>query len=153
MHVAHDCRVGSNCVLANNTNLAGHVEIGDYAIIGGAVNIQQFTKVGRNTIVSGGSLLNKDIPPFVRAGRHPICYVGVNSVGLRRRGFSTEQINQILEVYRILYIRGFNTSNALKIIESEVPASAEKDEIVTFIRESVRGIMKGFNSRSNGSED
>ncbi len=153
VHVAHDCRIGSNCVLANNTNLAGHVEIGDYAIIGGAVNIQQFTKVGRNTIVSGGSLLNKDIPPFVRAGRHPICYVGVNSVGLRRRGFSTEQINQILEVYRILYIRGFNTSNALKIIESEVPASAEKDEIVTFIRESVRGIMKGFNSRSNGSED
>lgn len=151
VHVAHDCRIGSNCVLANNTNLAGHVEIGDYAIIGGAVNIQQFTKIGRNTIVSGGSLLNKDIPPFVRAGRHPICYVGVNSVGLRRRGFSTEQINQVLEVYRILYIRGFNTSNALKIIESEVPASPEKDEIVTFVRESVRGIMKGFNSRN--SED
>ena len=93
-------------------------------------------------------MVNKDIPPFVRAARHPTTYAGVNSIGLRRRGYTTEQINQILDVYRILYIRGFNTSTALKYIEADIPSSADKDEIVNFIRESVRGIMKGFKSTS-----
>jgi UDP-N-acetylglucosamine acyltransferase len=148
VHVAHDCIIGKNCVIANNANLAGHVEIGDYAILGGATNFSQFTKMGRHVIVSGGCLVNKDIPPFVRAARHPTTYAGVNSIGLRRRGYTTEQINQILDVYRILYIRGFNTSTALKYIEADIPSSADKDEIVNFIRESVRGIMKGFKSTS-----
>jgi UDP-N-acetylglucosamine acyltransferase len=93
-------------------------------------------------------LVNKDIPPFVRAARHPTTYAGVNSIGLRRRGYTTEQINQILDVYRILYIRGFNTSTALKFIEADIPSSTDKDEIVTFVQESVRGIMKGFKSSS-----
>ncbi len=146
VHVAHDCVIGKSCVLANNANLAGHVEVGDYAILGGATNFQQFTKIGRHVMVSGGCLVNKDIPPFVRAARHPTTYAGVNSIGLRRRGYTTEQINQILDVYRILYIRGFNTSAALKIIEADIPSSPGKDEIVNFIRESVRGIMKGFKS-------
>jgi UDP-N-acetylglucosamine acyltransferase len=149
VHVAHDCIIGKNCVLANNVNLAGHVEIGDFAILGGGVNIQQFCKVGRHSILSGGTLVNKDIPPYVRAARHPTCYAGVNSIGLRRRGFSTEAINSILEIYRILYVRGYNVTNALNVIEAEIPATAEKDEIVGFVRESVRGIMKGFNSRTN----
>jgi UDP-N-acetylglucosamine acyltransferase len=148
VHIAHDCIIGKNCVIANNANLAGHVEIGDYAILGGATNFQQFTKMGRHVIVSGGCLVNKDIPPFVRAARHPTTYAGVNSIGLRRRGYTTEQINQILDVYRILYIRGFNTSTALKYIEADIPSSADKDEIVNFVRESVRGIMKGFKSTS-----
>lgn len=147
-HIAHDCVIGKHCVLANNANLAGHVEVGDYTILGGATAFQQFTKIGRHVIVSGGCLVNKDIPPFVRAARHPTTYAGVNSIGLRRRGYTTEQINQILEVYRILYIRGYNTSTALKHIEANIAASTEKDEIVTFVRESVRGIMKGFKSSS-----
>lgn len=148
VHVAHDCVIGKNCILANNANLAGHVEIDDFAILGGATNFQQYCKIGRHVIVSGGCLVNKDIPPFVRAARHPTTYAGVNSVGLRRRGFTTSQINQILDVYRILYIRGYNTSTAIKMIESEVADSPEKDEIVTFVRESVRGVMKGFKSTS-----
>jgi UDP-N-acetylglucosamine acyltransferase len=148
VHIAHDCIIGKNCILANNANLAGHVEIDDFAILGGATNFQQYCKIGRHVIVSGGCLVNKDIPPFVRAARHPTTYAGVNSVGLRRRGFTTSQINQILDVYRILYIRGYNTSTAIKMIESEVADSPEKDEIVTFVRESVRGVMKGFKSTS-----
>lgn len=147
VHVAHDCVIGNNCILANNTNLAGHITIEDYAIVGGASNIQQFTKIGKHAILSGGSLVNKDIPPFVRAARHPTCYAGVNSIGLRRRGFSTEQINHILDIYRIIYVKGLNVSNALKVVETQIKDSPEKDEILTFIRESVRGIMKGFNSK------
>lgn len=149
VHVAHDCIIGDNCILANNVNLAGHVEIGDYAILGGMVNVQQFTKIGEHAFISGGSLLNKDIPPFVKAGRHPASYVGVNSVGLRRRGYSTDQINRILDIYRTLFIRGYNTSNALKKIEAEIEDSPEKDTITTFVRESVRGIMKGYNSKND----
>ncbi|MFN8309164.1 MAG: acyl-ACP--UDP-N-acetylglucosamine O-acyltransferase [Chitinophagales bacterium] len=147
VHIAHDCFIGSNCILANNTNLAGHITIEDYAILGGACNIQQFVKVGRHAILSGGSLVNKDIPPFVRAARHPTCYAGVNSIGLRRRGFTTEQINHLLDIYRIIYVRGLNVSNAMKVVETEISDSPEKDEIVSFIRDSVRGIMKGFNSK------
>ncbi|MFN8278117.1 MAG: acyl-ACP--UDP-N-acetylglucosamine O-acyltransferase [Chitinophagales bacterium] len=147
VHIAHDCSIGNNCILANNTNLAGHITIEDNAILGGACNIQQFVKIGRHAILSGGSLVNKDIPPFVRAARHPTCYAGVNSIGLRRRGFTTEQINHILDIYRIIYVRGLNVSNAIKLVETEIRDSPEKDEIVSFIRESVRGIMKGFNSK------
>lgn len=147
VHVAHDCFIGNNCILSNNVNLAGHIIIDDYAILGGACNIQQFTKIGKHSFLSGGSLVNKDIPPYVRAARHPTAYAGVNSIGLRRRGFSNDQINAIHHIYRILYLSGLNTSQALKVIEREVPSSPEKDEIVSFIRTAVRGIMKGFNSR------
>ena len=147
VHIAHDCMIGDNCILANNVNLAGHITIEDYAILGGACNIQQFTKIGKYAFLSGGSLVNKDIPPFVRAARHPTAYAGVNSIGLRRKGFTNEQINAIHDIYRILYLKGLNTSNALKLIETEIPSSPEKDEIVPFIRESVRGVMKGFNSK------
>ena len=147
VHIAHDCLIGENCILANNTNLAGHVEIDDWAILGGAVNVQQFTKIGKHSFISGGGGVNKDVPPYVRAARFPLSYIGVNSVGLRRRGFDSDTINLILEIYRILFIRGYNTSNALKIIEAEVNDSPVKDEITQFIRNSVRGIMKGFESR------
>lgn len=144
VHVAHDCVIGKNCILANNVNLAGHVEIDDYAILGGSVNVQQFTKIGKHSFISGGGGVNKDVPPFVKAARFPLSYIGVNSVGLRRRGFESHQINIILEIYRILFVRGYNVSNALKIIEAEIEDSPEKDEITTFVRESVRGVMKGF---------
>lgn len=147
VHVAHDCVIGENCILANNVNLAGHITIGDYALIGGMSGIHQFVKIGAHSILSGGSMVGKDVPPYVKAARNPLCYAGVNSIGMRRRGFTSEKINHILDIYRILFVKHRNISIALNIIEAEVSSSDERDEIVKFIRESVRGIMKGFNPR------
>ena len=141
-HIAHDCVVGNNCIMSNNTQLAGHVELGDYSILGGMCAVHQFVKVGQHVIISGGSLIRKDVPPFIKAGHEPISYAGVNSVGLKRRGFSLESINEILNIYRIIYNKGLNTTQALNYIEEEVPATNERDEIVTFIRDSGRGIIK-----------
>ena len=148
VHVAHDCVIGNNCILANAVTLAGHIEIQDHAIVGGMSAVHQFVKIGSHAFLSGGSLVGKDVPPFCRAARYPLSYVGVNSVGLRRRGFSSEKINHVLDIYRILYVRGFNTSRAVNIIDTEIPASAEKDLILDFVRNSVRGIMKGFMHRN-----
>lgn len=143
-HVAHDCVIGNNVILANSVNLAGHIEIGDWAILEGLVAVQQFIKIGAHAFIAGGSLVRKDVPPFVKAGREPLSYIGVNSVGLRRRGFSAETIQHIQEIYRLLFVRGFNVTKALQFIEAELPASAERDNIVTFIRNSKEGVMKGF---------
>ncbi len=143
-HVAHDCVIGNNCIMSNNTQLAGHVEMGDYSIIGGMCAVHQFVKIGQHTIISGGSLIGKDVPPFIKAGRAPISYAGVNSVGLKRRGFSLDSINDILNIYRIIYNKNLNTTQALNYIEEEIPATNERDEIVTFIRESGRGIIKRY---------
>ncbi|MCL6523282.1 MAG: acyl-ACP--UDP-N-acetylglucosamine O-acyltransferase [Thermoflavifilum sp.] len=143
-HIAHDCIVGNYCVLANNTTLGGHITIGDYARIGGMTAIHQFCNIGAHAFIAGGSLVGKDVPPYVKAARYPLSYVGVNSIGLKRRGYSLEKINHILDIYRILFVRGYNVSKALHIIETELPASDERDEIVTFVRESNRGIMKGY---------
>lgn len=149
VHVAHDCIIGDNCILANNANLAGHINLEDYVILGGAVNVSQFLKIGKHAFISGGCLLNKDIPPYIKAARHPTVFAGINSVGLRRRGYSSEKINEIMNIYRILFIRGYNTSNALKIIETEIAPSEERDEIITFVRDSVRGVLKGLNGRND----
>lgn len=149
VHVAHDCVIGKNCVLANNTGLAGHIEIGDYAVLGGMVAVQQFVKIGAHAFIAGGSLVRKDVPPYVKAAREPLSYVGVNSIGLRRRGFSQEKVNHILDIYRILYVKNSNISKALDIIEAEVEASVERDEIISFVRNSVRGVMKGFSQRND----
>jgi len=145
-HVAHDCILGSNVILANNVNLAGHIEVGDYAIFEGMAAVQQFVKVGMHAFIAGGSLVRKDVPPFAKAAREPLSYAGVNSVGLRRRGFTAEQIRAIHDIYRILFIKGQNISKAVAYIETEIPVSAERDIILSFIRNSVRGIMKGFTS-------
>lgn len=144
VHIAHDCIVGNNCILANAVQLAGHITIEDYAIIGGLSAVHQFVSIGAHVMISGGSLVRKDVPPFTKAGREPLSYVGINSVGLRRRGFTPETINQIQEIYRILYLRGYNNTKALEIIEAEMTPTEERDEIVNFIRNSHRGIMKGF---------
>ncbi len=141
-HIAHDCLVGSNVIMSNNTQLAGHITIGDWASIGGMCAIHQFVKIGQHCFVSGGSLVGKDVPPYIKAGRNPLSYGGVNSVGLKRRGFTIQQINQILDVYRIIYNKGLNTSQAIEFIEEEMPASDERDEILTFIRDSGRGSIK-----------
>ncbi len=144
VHVAHDCIIGNHCILANNVNLAGHIVIEDYAILGGMSAIHQFVKIGAHTMLGGGSLVRKDIPPYVKAAREPLSYAGVNSVGLKRRGFTREQINDIQQVYRILFVKGHNTSQALKIIETTVNVSPERDYILSFIKGADRGIMKGF---------
>lgn len=144
VHVAHDCLVGNNCILVNTVQVAGHVTIDDWAIIGGASALHQFVKVGAHVMLSGGSLVRKDVPPFTKAAREPLTYAGINTVGLRRRGFASEKINEIQEIYRYIFLKGLNNSKALDIVEKEVPASPEKDYIVEFIRTSERGIMKGY---------
>jgi UDP-N-acetylglucosamine acyltransferase len=144
VHVAHDCYIKDNCILANSVQLAGHVEINEFAIIGGLTAVHQFVRIGEHVMVSGGSLVRKDVPPFTKAAREPLSYEGVNSIGLRRRGFSSDKINEIQQIYRILYLRGNNNQKAMNIIENEMPSSKERDEILQFIRESDRGIMKGY---------
>ncbi len=141
-HIAHDCILGDHVVIANSVQLAGHVEIGDYAILGGNAAAIQFSKIGAHTYIAGGTEVIKDVPPFIKAGRNPLSYVGINSVGLQRRGFSSEKINGITEIYRNIYLRGLNISQATKFIEKELPASKEKDEILAFIKDSKRGILK-----------
>ena len=141
-HIAHDCFLADHVIIANSVQLAGHVEIGDYATIGGMAAAIQFSKIGAHAYIAGGTEVIKDVPPFIKAGRSPLSYVGVNSVGLQRRGFSTDKINSILEIYRNIYMRGLNISQATEFIEKELPASEEKSEIIRFIKESKRGILK-----------
>ncbi|WP_373943151.1 acyl-ACP--UDP-N-acetylglucosamine O-acyltransferase [Polaribacter sejongensis] len=147
-HIAHDTFVGDNCIFSNNTTLAGHVTIGDNVVLAGMVAVHQFASIGNHSFVAGGSLVRKDVPPFVKAAREPLAYVGINSVGLRRRGFSTEKIREIQDIYRILFQRNYNNSQAIDIIEAEMEATPERDEIIQFIKESHRGIMKGY-SKAN----
>jgi len=143
-HVAHDCLVGNNCIFSNNSTLAGHVTIGDNVILAGLVAVHQFVSVGQHAFVTGGSLVRKDVPPYVKAAREPLSYVGINSVGLRRRGFASDKIREIQNIYRILYQKNYNNTQAVQIIEAEMEATPERDEILQFIRDSQRGIMKGY---------
>lgn len=146
-HVAHDCVIGNNCILVNAVQLAGHVTIDDYAIVGGAAAVHQFVKIGAHTMVSGGSLVRKDVPPYTKAGREPLSYAGINSVGLRRRGYSNDKITEIQEVYRYIFLKGLNNSKALDLLELEMTPSKERDEIINFFRNSDRGVMKGYTAR------
>ena len=143
-HVAHDCEVGDNVILANAVQLAGEVIVDDFAILGGGTLVHQFCHLGSHIMVQGGALINKDIPPYVKAAREPISYTGVNSVGLRRRGFTSETIREIQEVYRYIYMSGMNVTDAIERIEAELPATPERDEIVQFVRNSKRGIIRGY---------
>ena len=145
-HVAHDCIIKNNVILVNAVTLAGHVEIGEYAIVGGLAGVHQFIHIGKHAMVSGGSLVRKDVPPFIKAAKEPLSYVGINSIGLRRRGFSPEKINEIQNIYRILFQQNNNTTQASRIIEAEMDATPERDEVLTFITNSQRGIMKGYTS-------
>ncbi len=143
-HVAHDCILGNNIILANSVTLAGHVQIDDWAILEGLVAVQQFIRIGAHSFLAGGSLVRKNVPPFTKAAREPLQYIGINSVGLRRRGFTNELILEIEDIYRTLYVKGLNVANALTVIEQEAPVSKEKEEILNFIRESKDGIMRGI---------
>lgn len=143
-HVAHDCRVGDNVIMSNGTQLAGEVVVDNHAVIGGGTLIHQFCHIGPHVMIQGGALVNKDIPPYVKAAREPIAYAGINSIGLRRRNFSNDTIRDIQEIYRYLYLSSMNVSDAIERIEAELPATKERDEIILFVRNSKRGIIRGY---------
>lgn len=147
VHLAHDCIIGNNVIIANSVQVAGHVSIDDYARIGGLSAIHQFVKIGRHVMIEGGSMVSKDVPPYIKAGRYPLTYEGVNSIGLRRSGFSNEKINEIQDVYRILFVHNRNLAKALEKVEAELAPSPERDEILLFIKDSSRGVLKGYNGK------
>lgn len=141
-HVAHDCEVGNNIILGNGAQLAGEVVVDDFAILSGHTLVHQFEHIGGHVMIQGGSKINKDIPPYIIVAHDPISFAGINIVGLRRRGFTPQQIETIQESYRILYNRGLNVSQALEVLSSELPQSAERDVIINFIKNSPRGIVR-----------
>ena len=143
VHIAHDCIIGNHSILANAVQVAGHVVMDEYAYVGGMSALHQFVKVGEHAMISGGSLVRKDVPPYIRAAREPLGYSGINSIGLRRRGYSNEKINEIQEIYRVIYLNGMNNSAALDKIELVMAPSKERDEILNFVRTSERGITRG----------
>jgi UDP-N-acetylglucosamine acyltransferase len=144
VHVAHDCVIGDNVIIANGVQLAGHINVHDSAYIGGTSAVHQFVEIGMHSMVSGGSLVRKDVAPYTKAGREPLSYIGINSVGLRRSGYSANTINEIQEIYRIIFLKKYNVTKALNIIEAEFAPTRERNEIINFVSNSQRGIMKGF---------
>ncbi len=141
-HVAHDCKLGDRIILGNTTQLAGEVVVDDWAIVSGGTLVHQFCHLGAHIMVQGGSKITKDIPPYVMVGREPLGYMGLNIVGLRRRGFIAEQMNAIQESYRYIYLSGLNTTQALEAIEKNIPESKERKDILSFVKSSERGIIK-----------
>ncbi|MFP4619879.1 MAG: acyl-ACP--UDP-N-acetylglucosamine O-acyltransferase [Bacteroidales bacterium] len=144
VHVAHDCFIGNHVILGNASNLAGEILVDDFAILSGLVAVHQFVHIGAHVMISGGALVRKDVPPFIKAAREPLSFAGINSIGLRRRNFSNEKIKEIHDIYREIYQKGNNKSQAIEKIEATRPASKERDEIINFIRNSKRGIIKGY---------
>lgn len=150
-HIAHDCIVGNNVIFANGVQAAGEVEVGDHAVLGGSTLIHQFCKIGAHVMTQGGLRILKDIPPFVLAAREPAAYTGVNSIGLKRRGFSSEQIDEIKDIYRMIFNKGMNYSNAIKKVIDEFPDSPLKKQITGFFEKSDRGVIaSSYNSSSKG---
>ena len=144
VHVAHDCQIGNNVILASYTGLSGHVTIDDFAILEGKVAAQQFVHIGRHAFIGGASLIRKDVPPFIKAAREPLTFAGVNSVGLRRRGFTDEEVRSIEDIYRIIYIQNSNISKALQLIKDTVADSILRNEIFDFIEKSDKGVIRGM---------
>jgi UDP-N-acetylglucosamine acyltransferase len=142
-HVAHDCYLGDHVIMANAATLAGHITVDDWAIFGGLAAVSQFCRIGSHVMICGGALVNKDIPPFVKTGpNYPVCYAGVNSIGLMRRGFSRERINAIQDVYRVIYSVGMNVTQSVQYIRENLPVSEDRDFILGFVESSKIGIMK-----------
>jgi len=146
VHVAHDCHIKNHCIIANGVNFAGHVIVGSNVYIGGMTAVQQFVNIGCYSYVAGGSLVRKDVPPYVKAAREPISYVGINRIGLERRGFNTESVNRIQDLYRFLFVKGWNISKSIDYIKSELPDSEEKSNVLKFVENSEKGLMRGFQS-------
>ncbi len=143
-HIAHDCKISNNAIIVNSVQLGGHIEVGEWAIIGGLSAVHQYVKIGKHSMISGGALVRKDVPPYTKAAREPLSFVGINSVGLRRRGFEIEKIIEIQNIYRTIFQSKLNNTQAIDKLEAEFPVSKERDEIIDFIRDSGRGIMKGY---------
>ncbi len=144
VHIAHDCVLGKGVVLANCVNLAGHIVIGEKAVLGGLTAVHQFVRIGDHAMIGGGSLVRKDVPPYIKAAREPLSYAGINYVGLSRRNFEKEQITHIQDIYRILYVKGFNTTQAVQKIKAEFAETPERNNILRFIDQADRGIIRGF---------
>ena len=151
-HVAHDCTVGEHCILVSYVGIAGETDVDDWAILGGGTMAHQFSKIGKHAMVGGGSKINKDIPPFILCGRDPITFAGINIVGLRRRGFTSDQIRNIKDIYDIIYSSGMNVSDACARVESGFPQSEERDTILNFIRNSKRGIVRSNSGSGSKGE-
>ena len=144
VHVAHDCVLKDRVILGSYAALAGEVEVDNWAIVSPGSLVHQFVRIGAHVMLQAGTRVGKDVPPYSMAGREPVSFTGINSIGLRRRGFSNETIYAIQEVYRIVYQRGLNISDAIEFVVANLPASNERDEIVLFIKESKRGIIRGY---------
>lgn len=145
VHIAHDCEIGNNCILANNVTLGGHVIVHDWVVLGGLSAVHQFVKIGSHVMVAGGTLVRKDVPPYITVAHNPVSYAGINSTGLRRRDFSNDTINQIQNIYREIFVKEQNVTQALEFIETEMVQSQERDYIIDFIKNSQRGIIRGYN--------
>lgn len=144
VHIAHDCQIGNHVILASYTGLSGHVTIDDYAILEGKVAAQQFVHIGKHAFIGGASLIRKDVPPYIKAAREPLTFAGVNSVGLRRRGYSDEQVRQIEDIYRCLYVQNSNMTKGIQSTIESVPASVLREEILGFIQASDKGVIRGM---------
>jgi len=145
VHIGHDCLIGNHCVIGFSVGIAGEVIVGDWANISGLTGIHQFSMIGEHCMISGLSKVGKDVPPYVIAAREPLSYAGINVVGLRRRGFGGDKINEISDIYRLLFLEKRNTSLAIEQIEREFEQTYERDRIINFIKNSTRGIIKGYN--------
>ena len=145
VHIAHDAIIGDYCILANQASIAGHVIIDDHVIIeGGAVGVQQFVHIGKHAFITGGSRVRKNVPPYTKAGREPLAFVGVNSVGLKRRGYKEEDIRCIEDIYRLIFVQNSNVSKGINQVESEIEENIYRDEIISFIKNSEKGVVKGL---------
>jgi UDP-N-acetylglucosamine acyltransferase len=143
-HLGHDCILGNNIIIANNGNMAGHITIEDNVIIEGVVAAQQFINIGAHAFIAGASLVRKSVPPYIRVAREPLQFIGVNTIGLARRGFDKEVIKNIEDIYRLIFVRGHNITNAVDIVEAEMPDTPEKKQILDFIKNQKDGIVKGI---------
>jgi UDP-N-acetylglucosamine acyltransferase len=142
VHIGHDCTIGNNCIIGNSSGLAGEVKVDDWAILSGGTLVHQFVHIGSHVILGGGSKVRTDVPPFIKADRDPLSFMGLNSVGLTRRGFEKERIDEIHNIYRAIYQKGMNISQALDYVEKEFKPSPDRDYILEFIRKSERGIIR-----------
>ena len=150
VHVAHDCNIGNHCILVSYVGLAGETDVEDWAFIGGGTKVHQFSKIGTHAMVGGSTGVNKDIPPYSICGRVPICFAGVNMVGLRRRGFDSDTVRTIKDIYDVIYYQGYNISDSLARIQEGFPQSEVRDNILRFIRDSKRGIVRAGDPRDKG---
>lgn len=148
-HVAHDCKVGDHVILANAVQLAGHVEVGDYAIIGGLCGVQQFTRIGKHAYIGGQSAIRKDVPPYVKAAREPLSYIGINVVGLHRRNFPQHQIEAISQIYHLLFVANSSIAAGITAIQEQIHDSEIREEIIQFIRDSKTGVIRRYTKASD----